>query len=96
MTVLDVSSHGTLADTQPGPKVPLLDVIAERLDGDRKPVPFSPEGLDLASPWRLTRRVASGPAALTAKRELLVRLFDEHGAIFASLPVLQPETAPGQ
>lgn len=96
MTVLDIGSRGTLADTQPAPQVPVLDVIAERLDGDRQPVRFSPDGLDLGSPWRLTLRVASGPAALTAKRELLVRLFDEQGAIFASLPVLQPDTAPGQ
>jgi hypothetical protein len=96
VTVLDISSRGTLADTQPGPQVPLLDVIAERLDGVPQPVRFSPDGLDLASPWRLTLRVVSGPAALTAKRELLVRLLDQEGGILASLPVLQPDTAPAE
>jgi cation diffusion facilitator CzcD-associated flavoprotein CzcO len=55
----------------------------------------SPGGIALASPWRLTLRVSSGPAALTAQRVLLVRLFDESGAVFASLPVLQPGTVTG-
>lgn len=95
MTVLDVSSGGTLADTQPAPKVPLLEVTGERVGGDGQSVRFSPGGLVLASPWRLTLRVASGPAALTAQRVLLVRLFDQSGAVFASLPVLQPNTVTG-
>lgn len=87
MTVVDISSDGTLADTQPATGVPQLDVTGERVGGDQ-PVVLAPSGLDLTNPWRFTLQISPVPAALMRTRDQVIRLFDEHGAVFASLPVL--------
>jgi hypothetical protein len=87
VSIVDGKQGRTLADTQPVPGGPLLEVIGERTGGIAAPLALTPDGVDLGQPRRLTLRIASPGTAFPAER-LIVRLFDERDVIFASLPVI--------
>ena len=88
MAVMHLRSGRTLADTQPADGVELLQVTGERIGGGDAPLVLGSSDLDLTYPQRLTLRVSPPVFALQAEG-LLVRLFDERGELFASLPVVR-------
>lgn len=86
MRIATANGRRTLADTQAVPGGSVLQVMGESADGEAR-VFFTAGGIDLAQPRRLLLRIES-PSAALQKDGLIVRLFDEHDRVFASVPVV--------
>ena len=85
MTVFQPRYGRTLADTQLTDGANLLEVTGTRVGGGDAPAGLGLGDLDLTHPLLLN---ISQPMDALQADDLLVRLFDERGNVFASLPVV--------